>query len=268
MYTESEAPLPIVHFKGRVLPENSDLGVRGIPSIHFEEPPFLPGLPAGLAIDYSISIDHSAIDLTCDVNPFDPENISWIHNRALHVIHAIVDLYSFASGSPLSVIFDKFVYPDGREKIIQKRNPHLSGICTILETDPSGALKFGRTLPQVVQEPALSLALHDLTSALSDPNTATVNCARAVEGIRLMLWPEKDEKREGWGKLRDTLRVSLDYVLYITKTSEGPRHADRSYLSSSIIDEVIERSWTIMNRFLEYRARNNQPLPPSEFPVL
>jgi len=68
--------------------------------------------------------------------------------------------------------------------------------------------------------------------------------------------------------MRDNLNVSQQFLEFITDHSIGPRHGDVLDIPFSIINELIRRSWIVMNRFLEFKKRGDQKLPSSDFPLL
>jgi hypothetical protein len=204
--------VPVFLFKGRVLPEFVDLNVWKAPSVHFFEPPYPPELPNGLTIDYSIAINHSIISLICTVEQ-SPVESSWIYNRAVGLVRALVDLHSFATGTPLAVILDTVIGPDGVENKILLTNPQVAGICGITVPDASkpGAFGFGDSLEILFREPELFLALRDLISGITYPNCAAVDCARAVDGLRIIMCPDPNDKKTGWEMLQSNLQLTKDY---------------------------------------------------------
>jgi len=116
------------------------------------------------------------------------------------------------------------------------------------------------------------IALHDLISSLRYGNNSLTNCARAVEGLRKAMWGRDegspDEQKQAWAKLRDNLRLSKDFLQIITDASRGPRHGSSAYISSIVRQDVLKKSWEVMNRFLSYRLGANHPLPEAEYPIL
>lgn len=68
--------------------------------------------------------------------------------------------------------------------------------------------------------------------------------------------------------MRSKLNLSLDYLKLMTDTSTAPRHGDSAHISGTITVEIAERTWTVFNRFLEYKKLGDQKLPEAEFPVL
>lgn len=259
----------VIRLKGRVLPEHTRLTITNLPAIDFREEPYPPELPNGLAIHYEITVDHGGIDMCCHLDSFSDSLLSWIYNRALRIARVVIDLYSFGTGVPLSVTLDRFIDPDGNSTRIVGTNPHLQGLCPTLQVDPGnpGALNFGPLFELVLKDTDVAFAIRDLVSAISDVDASTVDCARAIDGLRHIMWPH-DDKGKGWELLRAALNLSEDYLNFIMDASKKLRHGNREYIPGSIISEVTMRSWTVMNRFLEYRLRANKRLPEDEFPPL
>jgi hypothetical protein len=75
-------------------------------------------------------------------------------------------------------------------------------------------------------------------------------------------------RAEAWGTFQTNLRVSRDFLNLITDTSRGPRHGDRTHIPGTTTIEITMRAWQVMDRFIEYRKRGNQPLPETDFPLL
>jgi hypothetical protein len=258
--------MPIVQFKGRVLPESSNLTIQNIPQLHMIEPARID-LPNGLSMSFTITIADAVIDVRCDTNPFDqPWHMSWVHNRTLSVLRALIDLHSFATGDVLGLILDSYIDPEGREIRLRVSNPSLARFCTVFGSNITGVV-IGPMLNLVMAEPDIFLAMRDLINGAACVNCTAVDCARAVEGLREIMGGNSD-RRQSWIIMRDNLQVSQRYLSFITDISTSPRHGGRSYIPETTIQEILERSWTIMNRFLEFRRGGSQPLPLAEFPLL
>jgi len=221
-------------------------------------------------VKYTISVTHSLIDIKCDAEPYEDHLFSWIIGRASTLLRGLIDLYSFTTGVPLVVILDSLVTPEGEEKRLLPSNPHLVGISS-LPASGGPYLKnvgLGNMLPIVVGDIRLMASLRDLVMAIGYAGTAAIDCARAIEGLRMIVQPDGDKKK-GWHLLQCKLNLSEDYIKHVTKASEKPRHGNREHMPGEAIDEITKRSWMIMNRFLEFSSRGGlEPLPFSEFPLL
>ncbi|HEX4311029.1 MAG TPA: hypothetical protein VHZ25_13435 [Acidobacteriaceae bacterium] len=260
--------MPIFLFKGRILPEFEEISAWNVPTVHFYEPPHLPDLPEGLKGDFNIAINHSLIDLICTVDEL--VSLSRIHNRAIAYVRAFVDLHCFATGAPLTVILDTAIDPYGEAFTLRTIHPSLANLCTVRINNANvpGSFGFGDVMDHIIREPALFLAMRDLISALSYADLAVVNCARAIEGLRNIMVP--DENREkAWPIFQGNLNFDRAYREFVTKRAIAPRHGDRTeYITGPEIDEALQRSWKIMNRFLEFRRGGNKPLRPPDFDLL
>jgi hypothetical protein len=110
--------------------------------------------------------------------------------------------------------------------------------------------------------------MHELIEAITLPGLVAINCGRALDGLRNIILPNDTDRRSGWIKLQDELNLGKGFREFVMKISIPPRHGDRTDIPASVSQDILERSWKIMNRFIEYRRRGNQPLPISEFPPL
>lgn len=68
--------------------------------------------------------------------------------------------------------------------------------------------------------------------------------------------------------MREALNLHEDYLSFITDQSKGPRHGDIKGGGFLEIRDTIQRSWTVMNRFLEFKKRGDNRLPLADFPLL
>jgi hypothetical protein len=187
--------------------------------------------------------------------------------RAIDLARAAIDIFCFANGWGLTVWIDTFIKPDGAEQFLLAQMPQLAPLCTAFNLAPSGG-KIEDVWRIVVGEPAIFMALNDLIAGITWPHYAPVNCARAIEGIRNMITPLGTDRKQGWPLMRANLNIEQGYLSFITDQSTGPRHGDRAFIPGTEVNKTVERSWIVMDRFLEFRKRGNQPLPLVEFPML
>jgi hypothetical protein len=256
--------MPIVHFKGRVLPSAVQVTARDLPQVHWED------ANTGQVMDITTRIQASVVDLEFDVNHFDENDLSPLLLRAWDLARAAVDLCCYQVGWGLIVIIDTFVKADGTEATLLAKMETLAAYCTALQPDPQnpGVNNFDVCYRLLVTEPPLFMALNDLIVSITLPHHASVNCARAIEGLRTLMVPAGVSRKQGWSLLRANLNIEKNYVEYVTDVSTGPRHGDRTWIPGTTVNEVVNRSWIIMNRFLEFRKRGNQALPLADFPLL
>jgi hypothetical protein len=257
--------MPIVHCKGRVLPFPAVImSINDLPPARWEEP------GVGLIMNFTVKVVDSEVDVECDMNRYQDDDFGHVHMRAYDLARAAVDIYSFTSGLGLTVYLDTFIKPDGTSLQIFPQYTNLSKLSTAFDMTAGNTSNnnFGAFWQLVVSEPALFMAMNDLIVSISLPHHASVNCGRAIDGIRVMMCPPGLKRSQGWPIVRQSLNLDEAYLLLITDTSTGPRHGDRTFIPGATVTEITERSWVVMDRFLEFRKRGNQPLPLAAFPLL
>lgn len=256
--------MPTIHFLGIIVPSTAyKVSMWELPKMHYK------GGDPELTIELSITIANSAIDVGCDLAVFDNDILIQAHKVAYDFARATVNLFSFASGITLTVIFDELVDPSGVKGPFVIQDSSLAQFCTAYKLVSSETpTSLSRIMGIVLSEPALWLALDDIITATSHHNSITVNCARAVEALRHAMAPPGASRGKAWELFRSNLRIGKDYLRLITDTSQSGRHGEGIFVSGTVTTEIVHRSRTVMNRFLEFRKGNNQPLNEADFPML
>ena len=249
--------MPTVHVMGYVEPKEVHLYMEGLTPIVWQD------IHTHEKFSYLVTVLDCIVSVECEVDTFhdNDEFISQMNNRAADVARLAVDLVAFKRGIGLTVYLNELIDPDGKgHRLIS----HTGGVTRCSSYDESG---IGEIFKLLSWEPAIGESLNDLILAMTAPHHAPVNCGRAVEGIRRLIDANPD-KKAAWNTMQNVLNLSHNYVLYVYNLSLAPRHGDRTFLPTPEQEESIKRSWEIMDRFIHYRKRQNQPLPLSEFPLL
>ena len=261
--------MPKVKFLGKILPEIFNITIVYNPSIKWKAEKI------GFDLTFTYKIENSIIEIECDLEKWQPEYLGDVYKRAYDIIRTGVSLITFSTGNVLQIYLDRFVNPDGQETPLAIMNPELPALCTSFSLSKNIEDKntaFDSIFNIVLSDPAIFLALSDLCVAISVHDQTTTGCARALEGIRLLIWgydtPTDKERIPSWKKLQETLRVSEQYLKLITENSIGSRHGSRKFIPGTTTTEIVKRSWIIMNRYLELRLRKIEQLPLAEFPLL
>lgn len=248
-----------VHFHGHIHPAMLKFTMKNHPSLDWHD------AEVG-DVKFHVLFDSGIIKISCEVEQFDKALHGYVlYRRALEVSRATADLSGFSLGIELTVIIDKFSEEDRDPVAIEFRNQSLSNICTAC---PFGTREFDTVYRLLLETPALMFALHDLGLALSRRSHTSASCARAIEALRDYFVSSVDDRKQGWTKLHANLNVSKDYVKFITDHSAGPRHGSLVSISAADSTIIFERTWTIMNRFFEFRKHGNIQLSTIDFPVL
>ena len=256
--------MPTIHVLGRLLPSFFQLTFDGLPEVdHLAS-------EVGLQMHFAFKIVQSEIDVTVDLNKWDIALFDWVYIRVFDFCRTFIEIYHFASGDGLTVHLDKLVLPDGTISPIMSRNPALSKFCTFVKfptVTPEDRAAFLKAIRTILSEPALFMSLHELMQSSMIPHEGITNCARVLDGLRKVASPGLDPK-QGWPIFRDIVHVDGPYLQLIFDHAKNTRHGDRSYISGPITTEILHRTHNVLNRFIEYRMRGNQPLPIIDFPLL
>jgi hypothetical protein len=256
--------MPIVHIKGRVFPPVVKVNIKDLPPVDWVEQ------NGGLVMHITTRIQNSIVDVEFDLNVYTETNFPALLMRAWDLSRAAVDIFCYSTGWGLTVYLDTKIEPDGTESQILPQMLDLAKYCTAFDLSPqnTGPNNYDAFYRIIVVEPGLFMALNDLIVSITIPHHASINCARAVEGLRVLMVPLGVDRRQGWPIMRQNLNLERTYVTFITDVSTAPRHGDRTHIPGPMAIKIVTRSWIIMNRFLEFRKRGNHALPLIEFPLL
>ncbi len=242
--------------KGQTYPDIIQLTIYPLPELTFTDP------ETGTIARYTVAITNNNVLVTVHTNVEMSGPTSQIYAQAYRLVRNAVDLYCFQTGRVIHVDLQCFVNPKGENVYMMFEHKSLASRCKAF--DPV----FMRNLYlMAATEQETFFALYDLVVAISIPEQAASNCAKVLETIRNVLAPDENEKT-GWKVLQETLNADGQYLKYITETSKRPRHGHRAYIPPSILMKSLQRTWTIMDRLLEYKKRSAGPLPVSEFSLL
>jgi hypothetical protein len=253
---ESGLEMPKIKILGNVLPKASQLTLGTVIRLD-------GSLAEAVSCVLLLSITKSEISIDCDVSRLDEGDFAPICKVAYQLCRLTTDVMGFAKGVALSVDLHSIIWTDGRTQPIWFYDAKLSSVVTALTAE-----KPEEVIQLLAREPHLMIVLSDLIDGLRGPNHAPTNCARVIDGIRYAIAGDKIERDKQWAKMRDALNVSAQYMRYISDSSKHSRHNAPVSVAQADASEVGLRTWTIMNRFLEYRKRGNISLPLAEFPLL
>lgn len=253
-----------IHFIGRVYPETFKVSVR-FPDLQWkwEE--------GGIEPLFRVVVNQSFVNIECHFDQYRDEYFVEMYRRAVDLARTATNLVAFTTGYGLSVTLETLILPDGSTSTIAPHDPAVSPLCTAYTTEPHRQRDFDAIARLVIVEPALFHALNDLIEIIKTPHTVLVNCGRVLDSICRMTGPStkgKGPNAQAWRDMQRALNISETYQKWISEQAVGPRHADPAHVRGAVTNEVGRRTWIIMNRFLEYRKRGNQPLVAPDFPHL
>jgi len=208
-------------------------------------------------------IVNSQITVECDLEKYEERYLQGLWATAWDYARLVVNLIGFQSGAGLITIIDTIIRPKQKPDLMRTQLSRLSRQCTAYN------LNNTQQIAQILSSGiAIKQAIKDLVESLIIPNNAVVNCARVMDTLRRVISPSLNEK-PGWQQMQRVLNISQTYLQFITNQSQDPRHGNYSTpISDPKLMEVLERSWIVMNRFLEYKKKGDSPLTDPDFPSL
>lgn len=252
--------MPTARFTGRVLPAALDVSIANRPTFNWKADEL------GLDMTFHVQIQNGSIAIDCEVNKFDASaHFVPLFMRAYDIARASADLAAFTTGNGLTIILDSFTEPAGATIPIAAQQPSLAALATAVR---SGTEDFDKILRIVLAEPALFLAMRDLIEAISSPQRAAVNCARAIGALKPYFGSPGSSSEAVWQALREKLQINRTYVQKIMRPPRAATDGTGSQDPEGRTEDTIHRAWIVMDRFFEYRKRGGQPLPLSDYPLL
>jgi hypothetical protein len=142
----------------------------------------------------------------------------------------------------------------------------VSQLVTAFGLEPSRLSDFQNSFVAILSDTQVFIALDDLISAVIYHHQTQASCGRAIERIRNLITTAKGSG--GWKDMQLALNISREFQEKNSKESRGNRHGDSAAVPGPVVSKTVERTWAVMNRFIEYRRRGNVPLREPDFPLL
>ena len=254
--------MTVVIFKGRVFPQVLNLTINPPITMGWKNHPLIE-----FDCEVEVTINQGALDVKCTMNKFDfDRNMGQLYKEAYELSGIMACLYTFASGNGTTIVFDTFTLPDGKTSEIRPANEFLAKRCTVID---GNGKNIHRVVELAMAEPLIHFALRDLNDCFV-PNRTTVNCARVLETIRTMVHPTPvdGDRRPAWQAMQAALNIKQSYTQIITSNSLSHRHGAFEPVDGPTNEQIIQRTWEVMNRFLQFRIGGNQALSSPDFPEL
>jgi len=256
--------MPRVRFSGRVFPFVYDVTIKEHPKVTWFDD------ETDTTIKFEVSIKNGEIEIDCDLDRYDEEKyIASLYMRAYDVVRTSLDLVAFNTGYGLTVLIENYTGPFGETRPFVVQDLQLAALCSAFSSFPAKSREtnnFESILKICLSDWKIGHSLREMIEAITLPHVSTVNCARAIEGLRTLIAP--GPRRQAWPTFRNALQLSEAYLGLILDNSTETRHGNRVRVTGAITTEIVRRSWSVMDRFLEYKKRGDRPLPQSEFPLL
>src|SRR5258708_34540451 len=141
--------MPLVRFTGQVLPSAINVTINHSSQIQWDYPEL------GLEMSFKLHIRNSAVEVECETNRFQHDEVVHYWMRALDLARASVDLVAFAEGYGLTVILYTLIRPNGVRSVMLGRDDRLAPLCTAFSVnsdDPEKNAEFDRVYQLVLSE--------------------------------------------------------------------------------------------------------------------
>jgi hypothetical protein len=219
---------------------------------------------------FLVKINNSTINVECTVPKFEPEWFAEMYKRSYDLAKTAVNLACFAIGEGLICVLEFAILPDGTPSILRLTDPRLGQYCNsykLGDPDPANQKTFNDVAVMIATDWEFFLTLNDLVESITTPQIAAINCGRVIDSIRRQIAPTLSANA-AWQEMHKALNISRSYQEFISDKSKGPRHGDRKFISGADLAEITKRTWTVMDRYIEYRLRNKKSLTEPKFPLL
>jgi hypothetical protein len=242
--------MPTIEFSGYVFPPSTvQVSAVGGPTAWND---------ANIRFTFEFRIEKSIVTITCEVEQITDLSLNYAHQVIGIHVRGVIDAIAFSRGTGLRLLIDHCTLPGQEPRPLKSASPTLATLCSLTESE---------LLRLIEKEGRICKPLNDLTETLFDPLDSFVNCQRAIEGIGRLISDSEDRKVR-WEHLRNNLNLTRPYLDFVSERSQPARHGGTGPVNMTDVAKVQTRSWTTMNRFLEFRKRNSIKLPLPEFPLL
>lgn len=247
-----------VRFLGKVLPSVIEVTIDFRPTISWDIP------EVGKCFQFTCIVEKSSVEVRCEADEIPDHSFIHLYMRSLDLVRGQVDLLCFREGYGLTVTLDSYVNQEGQTTSLLATDNRLAQLSTSLRSVGD----FDTLCIAVMTSVPLMHALRDLVTSITLPHVSCVDCARAIERIKHLISPNARNDGEAWKAMQDALRLTKDYLTFITQHSKDSRHGRSVFVSGEITSEVARRSWVVMDRYLELIKSGSGSLPIERFPIV
>lgn len=216
--------------------------------------------------EFSISITNNALAVRCSVTRVEGDFLSEVFRRAFDCASGVIDMLSFCEGMAITLIIDRWIDPNGCTFPLILHQPEIGNLCSSYGV---GTDDFLHMFNLMLAEPEINMILRDVAETTMPSNRQPASYARAIEGIRHLITPsQSQDRKKGWATMQLNLNVTHAYLSVITDHSKPQRHGQNVFIPLKIMEQIVVRSRTVVDRFFSFRLGGNKPLVAPRFPLL
>ncbi len=243
---------------GKVLPERADFSVSCM-ILGVEQP------DSGLKFDMALSILKSQISvhITSESEILDYETL---RNYVVDVITMHTDAFCYINGYAYGIEITSLAGENNTPYIIFG-----AGIDVLEKDHVNRPYKTIGEIIHLIYNPKynmLRVALSDLRLAIQFTKDTPFFCYRAIESLMQYFNKYNDEKK-AWSELRSKLNISEDYIISgIKPLADDIRHGKSPFISATVRNCIMLKTWRIIDRFIIYVKNNEIALDRIKCPEL
>lgn len=223
---------------------------------------FIEGTHDGEGWPFTVKVENSSLTATVELEEFNVR----VYSKAIAFIYdavsAPINLLGFKYGVHFQVTIDEMIGPLGRGPICLEQQ-NLAALNTSINDET-----FGQMIFVLAKDNPLRMILSDLVELLGTPKAANVNCGRIMDGVKHLITRGDEAEVVKWKNMHVALNVTRNYLEPISKHSTKPRHGQLADTSDEMVTVILERCWSVIDRYFHYLLRGEVSLPIEQFPLL
>lgn len=198
--------------------------------------------------------------IACVYTESDEIDFETLRNDTLDNIQTMINCGSYINKSFFFVKLDAtYIRSSGIFASLQKFSPPIDFTPNIYVLD---------VIHATFVEKYLKRTLNELNQAIINTVDTAFHCRRAVEAIMQSFKRETNNEKAAWDILQTSLNVDENYLTWLAKISNRPRHAHWDHITWETRKMAMERAWAVTERFVIYLLQDRQPLPFDKYPLL
>ncbi len=242
-------------FSGKILPERAAITVSNPIQINVQ------AIDAAISFNAVISIGVSQVSIAVKTKDKNVD-VFTLKNYVENLVRVEVDVLGYLWGRGYDVEITSAVESNGQQVVFGVGIPELEA------TQKERPLPIDELFRVVIKSEHLRRALGDLRETIRSTLDTGFFCYRAVESISQHFTKENEDKKLGWERMRNSLRIDKSWIEDIKELADMQRHGKTPYMSGKDRVLVMHHAWKVIDRFCIYAHRDFKSLPENEFDLL
>lgn len=235
-------------FFGRVYPERTSVEISGMNLQHTSQ----------FGTFQMHVVTHGSQILIEAQTEEETDDIYTLKNLVQSGVSSLTDPLSFLVGKHVDVEIVAVITPSGDKRVFGVEYPYISEKISSEEIQSEWLPKI-LAVYQTEASPYLQHAFTDFRLAMKHAEDTGFYCFRAVESLRQFF--NSGDDSNSWKSLRKAINVDRATIEEdIQNYSYKRRHGDVDFITGEERQQVIEATWDIIRRFIEYAGEELEPI--------